>query len=42
MYAEYLGGDDGSNWETVKYVDKRLPYLDVTPSFAFVVKAIYF
>lgn len=41
MNAEDLGGDDSGDGEAVEDVYERLPGLDVTPSFAFVVKAVY-
>lgn len=40
MYAEDLRRYDSCNGEAVEDVDERLPCLQVTPSFAFVVKAV--
>lgn len=39
--AEYLGGDYGGYGKAVEDIDKGLPYLDVTPSLALVVKAVH-
>jgi hypothetical protein len=41
VYAKYFGSDDGSNRETIEYIDKCLPYLDATPSLTFVIEAIH-
>ena len=40
MYAEDLACNNRSYWNGVEGVDERLPHLDRTPSFAFVVEAI--
>jgi hypothetical protein len=40
MHTEYLGRDDGGDWEAVEYVDERLPRLDVTPPLALVIKSV--
>jgi hypothetical protein len=38
--AKDLARDDGSDREGVEHVDKRLPSLDVGPSFTFVVESV--
>ena len=40
MNAEDLGRDDSSDGEAVEHVDERLPRLEITPSFAFIVEAV--
>jgi len=41
MNAEYLRRHYSCDGEAVEYIDEGLPRLDITPSLAFVVKAIY-
>ena len=40
MYAENLGGDDGSNGKAIEDVYEGLPGLDVTATFAFIIKTV--
>lgn len=40
MHAENLLVNNGSYWEAVKAVSKRLPQLDVVSSLAFVVESV--
>ena len=40
MNAKDLARHDGSDREGVEHVDKRLPSLDVGPSFTFVVESV--
>lgn len=42
MHAEDLRRNNCSNREAIEHVDKRLPHLDVTPSFAFVIESVYY
>jgi len=42
MYTEDFGGYNSGNREAIKDIDKRLPRLDITAPFAFVVKAVNF
>ena len=41
MHAKNLIIDHGSNWEDVKAIREGPPYLDIVPSFHFIVKSIY-
>lgn len=41
MYTEYFGCYDSSDRQTVENINKCLPRLDVTSSFAFVIKAVH-
>jgi hypothetical protein len=41
MDTEYLGSNDCGYRQTVEYIDKGLPYLDVTATFALVIKAVH-
>ena len=40
MYTEDLRRNNSSNRQAIEDIDKRLPGLQVTPSFAFVVEAV--
>jgi hypothetical protein len=40
MYAEYFRCYDSSDRQAVEDVDERLPSLDITSSFAFIVEAV--
>ena len=41
MDTEDLGSDNSGDWEAVEHVNKCLPCLDITPSLAFVIKAVH-